>query len=72
MGLWANSVDPDRTTPVWSGSALFAIPSASFGLISLWLSHSVQILGQLQQRLRCPNIWENYDKSLEKNRSPTK
>ena len=36
---WANSADPDRTAPtgaVWSGSTLFAIPSASFGLITLW------------------------------------
>ena len=31
--------DPDQTAPrgaVWSGSTLFAIPSASFGLITLW------------------------------------
>ena len=31
--------DPDQTAPrgaVWSGSALFAIPSALFGLITLW------------------------------------
>ena len=36
---WANSADPDQNAPrgaVWSGSTLFAIPSASFGLISLW------------------------------------
>ena len=32
---WANSADPDQTAPR-SGSTLFAIPSASFGLISLW------------------------------------
>ena len=35
----ANSVDPDQTAPdakVWSGCALFAISSASFGHISLW------------------------------------
>ena len=35
---WANSVDPDQTAPrggVWSGSTLFAIPSASFGTITL-------------------------------------
>ena len=35
----ANSADPDQTAPrgaVWSGSTLFAIPSASFGLISVW------------------------------------
>ena len=36
---WANSADPDQTAPrgaVWSGSTLPAIPSASFGLITLW------------------------------------
>ena len=36
---WANSADPDQTAPrgaVWSGSTLFAIPSASLGLITLW------------------------------------
>ena len=37
---WANSADPDQTAPrggaVWSGSTLFAIPSASFGHITLW------------------------------------
>ena len=36
---WENSADPDQTAPrgaVWSGSTLFAIPSASFGLITLW------------------------------------
>ena len=36
---WANSADPDQTAPrgaVRSGSTLFAIPSASFGLITLW------------------------------------
>ena len=35
----ANSADPDQTAPsgaVWSGSTLFAIPSALFGLITLW------------------------------------
>ena len=49
---WTNSADPDQTAPrgaVWSGSALFAIPSASFGLIPLWQSHIVQILEWLQQ-----------------------
>ena len=37
--VWGNSVDPDQTAPrgaVWSGSKLFAIPSASFGRINLW------------------------------------
>ena len=36
---WANSANPDQTAPrgaVRSGSTLFAIPSASFGLITLW------------------------------------
>ena len=36
--VWANSADPDQTAPrgaVLSGSTLFAIPSASFGLIIL-------------------------------------
>ena len=33
---WANSADPDQTSPrVWSESTLFAILSASFGLITL-------------------------------------
>ena len=50
--VWANSVDPDQTAPiraVWSGSTLFTIPSASFGLVILWQSHIVQILEWLQQ-----------------------
>ena len=45
---WANSAVPDQTAPrransavpdlgaVWSGSTLFAIPPASFELITLW------------------------------------
>ena len=36
--VWANSADPDQTAPrgaIWSGSTLFAIPSALFGLITL-------------------------------------
>ena len=36
--VWANSVDPDQTAhrgAVWSGSTLFAIPSASFVAITL-------------------------------------
>ena len=48
---WANSADPDQTAPriaVWSGSALFAIPSASFGCIILRKSHLVQLLGWLK------------------------
>ena len=37
--VWANSADPDQTASrraIWSGSTLFAIPSASFGFITLW------------------------------------
>ena len=45
---WANSADPDQTA-VWSGATLFAIPSASFELITLWQNHIVQILEWLQQ-----------------------
>ena len=48
----ANSADPDQTAPrgaVWSGSTLFAIPSASFGCITLRKRHPVQLLGWLQQ-----------------------
>ena len=44
---WANSADPDQSAfrgAVWSGSTLFAIPSASSGLITLWQSHIGQIL----------------------------
>ena len=33
---------------VWSGSTLFAIPSASFGCITLRKRHLVQLLGWLQ------------------------
>ena len=44
--VWANSADPDQTAPwgaIWSGFALFAIPSASFGFITLRKSHLVQL-----------------------------
>ena len=37
--VWANSADPDQTAlsgAVWSGTTLFAIPTVSFGLITLW------------------------------------
>ena len=50
--VWVNSVDPDQTAPrgaIWSGSTLFAIPSAPFGCIILWYSHLVKILEWLQQ-----------------------
>ena len=50
--VWADSADPDQTAPrgaVWSGSTLFAIPSASFGCITLTKRHLVQLLGWLQQ-----------------------
>ena len=38
--VWANSVDPDQTAP----PKLFAILSASFGLITLWLDHIFQFI----------------------------
>ena len=34
--VWANILNPDQTAgAVWSGSTLFAIPSAAFGPITL-------------------------------------
>ena len=33
---YANSADPVQRGAVWSGSTQFAIPSALFGLITLW------------------------------------
>ena len=33
--VWANSADPHHLGAVWSGSTLFAIPSASFGHITV-------------------------------------
>ena len=54
--IWATSADPDQTAPkgaVWSGSTLFAIPSASFGCIVLRKIHLVQLLGWLQQIFGC-------------------
>ena len=45
-----NSDDPDQTAPrVWPGSTLLAIPSISFGPITLWYSDLVRILGWLPQ-----------------------
>ena len=49
--VWANSADPDQTAPrgaVWSGSTLVAIPSASFGCITLRKRDLVQLLEWLQ------------------------
>ena len=40
---------------VWSGSTLFAIPSASFGCITL-RKHHIQLLGWLQQTFGCPKF----------------
>ena len=45
---------------VWSGSTLFAIPSASFGCITLRKSHLVQLLGWLQQIFGCPKFYDFY------------
>ena len=64
--VWANSADPDQTA-VWSGSTLFAIPSASFGCtsasfgcITLRKSHLVQLSGWLQQIFGCPKFYDFY------------
>ena len=57
--IWANSADPDQTAPrgaVWSGSTLFAIPSASFGCITRRNSHLVQLLGWLQINFQVSEI----------------
>ena len=56
--VWANNADPDQTAPraVWSASTLFAIPSASFGCITLRKSHRVQRLRWLQQIFGCPKF----------------
>ena len=60
--VWANSVDPDQTAlgAVWSGSTLFAIPSASFGCIIPRKSHLVKLLGWLQQIFGCPKFHDFY------------
>ena len=56
--VWATSADPDQTArgAVWSGSTLFAIPSASFGCITLRKSHLIQLLGWLPQIFWCPKF----------------
>ena len=41
---------------VWSVSTLFAIPSASFGCITLRKSHFAQLLGWLQHIFGCPKF----------------
>ena len=41
---WVNTVGPVKTAPRLE-FILFSIPSASFGLITLWKSHIVQSLG---------------------------
>ena len=73
---WANSADPDQTAPsprgaVWSGSTLFAIPSASFGLITLWYSHIVQILEWLQQIFWVSEYLRNLRYMLQSIMKPT-
>ena len=48
----ANSADQDQIASeeaVWSGSMLFAIPSASFGCINAMLHQTFLFLGQLWQ-----------------------
>ena len=60
--FWANSADPDQTAPkgaVRSGSTLFAIPSASFGYITLWSMvkpSCSNVLCDYSKFLGCPNF----------------
>ena len=49
-----------RSDCSWSGSTLFAIPSASFECITLLWSYIIQILGYLQQFFRCPILFLNF------------
>ena len=57
----ANSADQDQTASeeaVWSGSTLFAIPSASFGCINTMLHQTFLFLGQLWQLFELSQILE--------------
>ena len=59
---WAKSADPDQTAPrgaVWSGSTLFAIPSASLDSL-LYGRATAQILEWLQQIFGCPKFYDFY------------
>ena len=56
---WANNADPDQTAPL-GGSTLFAIPSASFGCITLRKHHLVQVLGWLQYIFGFPKFLRFY------------
>ena len=42
--VWANAVDPDQTSGIWSGSTVLAIPSESFGYITLWWTALLNLL----------------------------
>ena len=52
--VWANSVDQDQSSLIreFSGSTLFAIPSASFGCIILWQSHLLHFKGDYSNFFR--------------------
>ena len=54
--FWTD-MSEQRRGAVWSGSTLFAIPSASFGHITLWKIHTCQILGLLQYIFQVSNFW---------------
>ena len=57
----ANSADQDQTASeeaVWSGSTLFAIPSASFGCINVMLHQTFLFLGQLWKLFEVSQILE--------------
>ena len=53
--VWANSVDPDQTAPVWSGSTRFVILSALFRCITLW--KSILVKGLRAWRAKNGPLW---------------
>ena len=60
--VWANSADQDQIAraAVWSGSTMFAIPSASFGRITLLVKLLAPILGWLQQIFLVSQFFRNF------------
>ena len=71
--VWANSADPDQTEgAVRSGSTLFAIPSASFGRITLWLTvkplqifRVSEFVGFLQHKVKDAPLYHYFPKFLD-------
>ena len=62
-----NTVVPDWTAPkgaLWSGSILFAIPSASFGHITVWYRSCSNFRIQLLQLFGYPNFSNLYRRSF--------